>query len=223
MIEEKLYSMQDKQYRDFQSKLIPNINKDSFIGVRTPCLRKLAKELVKNGEYLSFLNELPHNYFDENQLHAFIISEIKDFDECLKVLNEFLPYVDNWATCDQMSPKVFKNNRNKLINEIKKWLVSDKSYVIRFAIGMLMAHFLEDNFDTKYSDMVANIKSDDYYVNMMRSWYFATALAKKYEKVIIYIERGSLDKWTHNKTIQKCIESNRISNKQKEYLRNLKM
>ena len=222
-ITDKLFKLQDIKYRDFQAKLIPNIDINKVIGVRTPDLKKYAKELVKDNNYSSFLNDLPHKYFDENQLHAFIISEIKDFDKCIEYINSFLPYVDNWATCDQMSPKIFKKYPNKLISNIKKWIKSKKTYTIRFGIGMLMQYFLDDNFKKEYLELISNIQSSEYYVNMMISWFFATALAKKYEDTIFYLENNKLDTWVHNKTIQKAIESYRITNEQKDYLRSLKI
>ena len=221
-IKEELFKLQDKKYRDFQVKLIPGSRIDSMIGVRTPELRKFAKELVKENSYESFLKQLPHKYFDENQLHAFILSELKDYEECISYVKDFLPYVDNWATCDQMSPKVFKKNKDKLLIEIKKWIKSKETYTIRFGIGMLMQYFLDDDFKKEYLELVSKIKSKEYYVNMMIAWYFATALAKQYDKVIPYLENNRLDLWTHNKTIQKSIESYRITAEQKEYLRSLK-
>ena len=219
---EELFNLQDKKYGEFQIKLIPTVDPKSIIGVRTPELRKLAKEIIKEKDYEAFLNDLPHKYFEENQLHAFIISEIKDYDKCVGEVNKFLPYVDNWATCDQMSPKVFKKNHDKLIDDINKWIKSKETYTIRFGIGILMQHFLDEDFKVEHLKLVANIKSEEYYVNMMRAWYFATALSKQYESAIKYIENNSLDVWTHNKTIQKAIESYRITDKQKEYLRSLK-
>ncbi len=219
----ELFKLQDKKYRDFQVKLIPGSSIDKMIGVRTPDLRKYSKELIKENNYKEFLDELPHNYFDENQLHSFILSEIKDYDECINYMNRFLPYVDNWATCDQMSPKVFKKNKDKLLLEIKKWLKSKDTYTIRFGIGMLMQHFLDDDFKKEYLKLVSKIKSNEYYINMMIAWYFATALAKQYKETIPYLEDKILDKWTHNKTIQKAIESYRITNEKKEYLRSLKI
>ena len=223
MIRDELFKMQDKEYRNFQAKLIPGKTIDVMIGVRTPDLRKYAKELVKKNEYESFLKTLPHDYFDEDQLHAFIISELKDYDECIAYVKAFLPYVDNWATCDQMSPKVFKKNKEKLLEEIKVWIKSDKTYTIRFGIGMLMQHFLDEDFKKEYLKWVSEIKSEEYYVNMMIAWYFATALAKQYESTIGYIEKQKLDRWTHNKTIQKSVESYRITDDQKNYLRSLKI
>ena len=219
-ITDKLFKLQDKKYQELQYKIIPNV--DNIIGVRTPELRKLAKKLVKENNYKSFLEELPHKYFDENQLHAFIISELKDFNECINYTNKFLPYIDNWATCDQRSPKVFKKNKDNLLKEIKVWINSKETYTIRFAIGMLMSYFLDEDFDKKYLELVSKIKSKEYYVNMMIAWYFATALAKQYKDTIIYLENNKLDTWVHNKTIQKAIESYRITNDQKEYLRSLK-
>lgn len=222
-IREGLFKLQDIKYRDFQSKLIPNVEKDFFIGVRTPHLRSYAKDLLKRDDVHKFLKDVPHTYFDENQLHAFILSGMKDYDKCMTYLKEFLPYVDNWATCDQMSPKVFKKHRDTLAEEIKKWLESDETYTVRFAIGMLMEHYLDEDFDISYPNMVAQIRSDEYYVNMMIAWYFATALAKQYDNVIGIIEKNRLDEWTHNKTIQKCVESYRITDEQKVYLRSLKI
>lgn len=222
-IQDTLFSMQDTKYRDFQVKLIPGSDTETMIGVRTPVLRSLAKELAKREDISVFLDDLPHKYFDENQLHAFIISAGKDYDVAIKRVNEFLPYVDNWATCDQMSPKIFKKHKKELLDEIKKWLKSKETYTIRFGIGMLMEHFLDDDFDPKYPKMVAGVKSEEYYVRMMIAWYFATALAKQYDAVIPYIEEKKLDPWTHNKTIQKSVESYRITPEQKEYLRSLKI
>ena len=222
-IQEELFKLQDIKYKDFSSKLIPNVSKDYFIGVRTPDLRKYAKELVKEEYIDKFLNDLPHKYFDENQLHAFILSELKDYDKCIEYINKFLPYVDNWATCDQMSPKIFKKNTDKLINEIKIWIKSKETYTIRFGICALMQYYLDDNFKKEYLDMISKIRSDEYYVNMMIAWFFATALAKQYDSTIPYIENNKLDKWVHNKTIQKAIESYRITPEQKEYLKSLKI
>ncbi|RRJ16633.1 DNA alkylation repair protein [Lachnoanaerobaculum orale] len=222
-IRAELFKMQDMDYRDFNSKLIPTVNKSLFIGVRTPELRKYAKQLAKREDIEEFLHSLPHKYFDENQLHAFIVSEIKDFKSCVDKVNEFLPYVDNWATCDQLSPKVFKKNHKELIAYIKEWLESDKVYTVRFGIGMLMEHFLDEDFDISYLETVSNIRSDEYYVNMMIAWYFATALAKQYERILPFIEKRSLEIWTHNKAIQKAVESLRISDEKKEYLKSLKI
>lgn len=222
-IQERLFKLQDEKYREFQVKLLPTVDPSSVIGVRTPELRKLAKELLKRDDTEGFLETLPHAYFDENQLHAFILSGMKDYDRCMAGVCAFLPFVDNWATCDQMSPKVFRKHKEDLLVHIKEWLRSDKTYTLRFAAGMLMEHFLDDDFDIRYPEMVAVIESDEYYVNMMRAWYFATALAKQYDSIIPYIEEKRLDKWTHNKAIQKSVESYRITPEQKAYLKSLKV
>ena len=192
------------------------------IGVRTPELRKLAKELAKREDIREFLNDLPHQYFDENQLHAFILSGEKDFEKCMEDLERFLPYVDNWATCDQTSPKVFRKHRKELLDAIRRWIESDHPYTVRFAIKMLMEHFLDEDFDPAYPEMVAEVRSEEYYIRMMIAWYFATALAKQYEAVLPYLEQKKLDVWTHNKTIQKAVESYRITEEQKIYLKSLK-
>ena len=218
----KLYSLQDMKYRDMQIKIIPTIEPESVIGVRTPELKTIAKDVLKAGDYKGFLGELPHKYFEENQLQAFIISGIKDLNECMEELEKFLPYVDNWATCDQMSPKVFRKHKKELLIHIKEWVNSDKTYTVRFGVGMLMEHFLDDDFDPLYPEMVAGIRSEEYYVNMMIAWYFATALAKQYESILPFIEEKRLDAWTHNKAIQKSVESRRIKDEQKEYLKTLK-
>ncbi len=222
-IRQELFQLQDKQYRDFQLKLIPTVDEDLVIGVRTPALRKYAKQLLKKDDIEDFLEDVPHKYFDENQLHAFIVSEIKDYDLCMERVNHFLPYIDNWATCDQMSPVIFKKNREKLPEMIEAWLGSDQTYTVRFGIGMLMAHFLDENFDKRYPEMAAGIRSEEYYINMMIAWYFATALAKQYEEAVRYIENRRLEPWTHNKAIQKALESRRITAEQKAYLKSLKI
>lgn len=222
-IKKALLKEQDLKYRELQIRTIPGIAEGAMIGVRTPILRNMAKEYAQKGDINVFLDALPHDTFDENQLHAFIISGMKDYDECMERLNAFLPYVNNWATCDQMSPKIFKKHRKELLKEIRVWLKSKETYTIRFGIGMLMEHFLDEDFDLAYPRMVAKIRSKEYYVNMMIAWYFATALAKQYEAVLPFIEEKKLDVWTHNKTIQKAIESYRITPEQKEYLRSLKI
>ena len=221
--EKLLFDLQDIKYRDFQAKLMPTVDPENMIGVRTPELRKLAKTLAKDSEADAFLADLPHKWFDENQLHAFIVSECKDFDKCVGLVELFLPYVDNWATCDQLSPKIFKKHRTELLEYIKKWISFDHTYTVRFAIGMLMEHYLNEDFDPAYPEIVAAVRSEEYYINMMIAWYFATALAKQYDAVIPYIEDRKLDVWTHNKTIQKAIESYRITDEQKNYLRTLKI
>ena len=221
-IREKLSSLQDLKYRDMQVRIIPSVKPESIIGVRTPELRKMAKELAQSREIGVFLENLPHKFFEENQLHAFIVSGMKDYRECLGTLNRFLPYVDNWATCDQMSPRVFKKHRPELMKSIRGWIGSAETYTIRFGIGMLMEHYLDEDYDPACPEMVAAVRSEEYYVNMMIAWYFATALAKQYEAVLPFITEHRLDTWTHNKAIQKAIESFRITPEQKEYLKSLK-
>ena len=221
-IVKRLFELQDKKYQEFQGGLIPTEDGSLMIGVRTPELRSYAKELSKREDIGAFLDDLPHRYFDENQLHAFIISEFKDYERCLSEVCRFLPYVNNWATCDQMSPKVFKKYKTELLPQIKKWIASKDTYTIRFGIKMLMSHFLDDDFDIVYPEMVAKLRSKEYYVNMMIAWYFATALAKQWDAVIPFLENHRLDTWTHNKAIQKSVESYRITDEQKAYLKSLK-
>lgn len=222
-MKDKLLKLQDIKYKSFQERLIPNIDKSVIIGIKIPVLRKLAKEMIKDESYIEFLDNLPHVYLEENLLHAIMVSELKDYNQCIFRLNLFLPYVDNWEVCDIISPKVFKKNNIKLIDEIKEWLNSKDEYIIRFGIEILMMYYLDDNFDISHHDLVSKIRSSYYYVNMMIAWYFATALAKKWDISIKYIEENKLDKWTHNKTIQKAIESYRITKEQKEYLRQLRI
>lgn len=221
-IQKVLFELQDLKYRDFHSKLMPTIDKQSVIGVQAPKLQQLAKELYKSGEYALFLKSLPHKYYEENNLHAFLIMQIEDFEDCMVELELFLPYINNWATCDGLKPKALKKTLPELIENIKVWLNSDKEYVKRFAINMLMTHYLDDNFLPEYADMVANIESEHYYVNMMIAWYFATALSKQYSTIISYFENNKLNPLVHNKAIQKACESRRITNSQKQYLRKLK-
>ncbi|BAL83760.1 hypothetical protein SELR_20520 [Selenomonas ruminantium subsp. lactilytica TAM6421] len=221
-IQQELFQLQDKPYQEFSSKLIPTVLPEKIIGVRTPALRQLAKEIMTSGEAEVFLSSLPHKYHEENQLHAFMISLVKEYDQCMAYVNAFLPYVDNWATCDQMSPKVFKKHRPELWGQIKIWLQAQDTYTVRFAIGMLMTHFLDEDFDLSYLEMAAQIRSEEYYINMMIAWYFATALAKQYEAALPFIEDKRLAPWTHNKAIQKAIESRRVSLEHKTYLRKLK-
>lgn len=219
----ELIRLQDKDYAVMQAKIIPTVAANRIIGVRTPALRTFAKSLYKDHDIDAFLSCVPHQYFDEDQLHAFIISLEKDFDKCIAEVDAFLPFIDNWATCDQLSPKVFKKEPKKLFPYIQAWIKSDKTYTVRFAIGMLMQHFLDEGFDTKYVDMVAEVRSEEYYINMMIAWYFATALAKQYELVLPYLEEKRLDIWVHNKAIQKSVESYRITDEQKAYLKTLKL
>lgn len=222
-IRNRLFELSDSKYRNMQIKTTPSVDAQAFIGVRTPPLRRLAKELAKREEISAFLSDLPHKYFDENQLHAFIISLDKDYGSCISKVEAFLPYVDNWATCDQMNPKVFAKHKSELLKHIKQWLKSDKTYTVRFGIKMLMDHFLGNEFDISYPKAVANIKSEEYYVKMMQAWYFATALAKQYDLILPFIENKSLDVWTHNKAIQKSVESYRITDEQKQYLKTLRI
>ena len=218
----ELKKRQDVKYREMQVRIIPTVKPERIIGVRTPELRQMAKQYAQAGDVDLFLKNLPHRYFEEEQLHAFILSGMKDYGECLAELNRFLPYVDNWATCDQMSPKVFRKHRKELLNSIREWIGSKETYTIRFGIGMLMEHYLDGDFDPAYLEMAAGVRSGEYYVNMMTAWYFATALAKQYDAALPYIEQHRLDDWTHNKAIQKAIESYRITPEQKDYLRTLK-
>lgn len=221
-IQNQLFAMQDEKYRDFHAGLIPNVAKENIIGVRTPVLRKFAKDFAKTKEAEIFLKTLPHQYYEENNLHGFLLETIQDYDKCVEAVERFLPYVDNWATCDSMSPKVFRKHLGALEEKINQWIRAKDTYTIRFGIEMLMKYYLNEAFDTKYCDMVAEIRSDEYYVNMMIAWYFATALAKQYDAVLPYIEQNRLAQWTHNKSIQKAIESRRITTEQKDYLRTLK-
>ena len=222
-IRQALFQMRDAEYAAFEAKLIPNIPPETVIGVRTPALRSLAKQLAKEGNADAFLHALPHAFFEENQLHAFLIGEEKDFARCMEMTKAFLPHIDNWATCDQFSPKVFGKYPDELRQEILRWLNASHPYTVRFAVGMLMRYFLDARFSPEYPERVAAVCCEEYYVNMMAAWYFATALAKQYDAVIGYIEAHRLPVWVHNKTIQKCIESNRITPEQKQYLRAQKL
>lgn len=219
---ERLSGLADEKYKDFQSKLVPNIPKDTMIGVRTPDLRMITKELRGTEEAEKFLAELPHRYYEENMIHFFLIAMIPDFEECAKAAETFLPYVNCWAVCDQATPKVFTKNHEKLLPLIRKWIKSEQVYTVRFAIRMLMNEFLEEDFRSEYLEWVAGVRGEDYYIRMMVAWYFATALAKQYDASVVYIEERRLDPWTHKKTIQKAIESYRISEEHKEYLKTLR-
>ena len=221
-IQKTLINLQDKKYKLFTEKLIPNIQPNCIIGVRAPELKKLAKQIDAQNKS-KFLINLPHNFLEENNLHAYIICQTNDFDKCIEYINKFLPYIDNWATCDSLRPKCLKHNPKKLLEQINIWLTSNHTYTIRFAIEMLMLYFLDDNFDKEFCEIISNIKSDEYYVNMMIAWYFATALAKQPKTAIKYLENKTLSNFVHNKTIQKAIESYLISNKQKQYLKTLKI
>ena len=222
-IEKSLFENQDLKYREFQAKLIPGVEIEEIIGVRTPVIRKLAKEFAKSEDIDDFLTALPHKYYDENNLHGFIISECKDYEKTIKYLDEFLPYVNNWATCDLLKPKSFRKNKELLKADALRWISSDLTYTKRFGIETVMSHFLDEDFDESFLSVIADIRSDEYYINMMVAWFFATSLAKQWESVIPYIESNRLDKWTHNKTIQKSVESYRITDEHKKYLRTLKI
>ncbi len=221
-IQKTLFELKDLKYKEFHAKLIPDIEKERIIGVRIPELRKLAKEYSKDNESGIFLKSLPHGYYEENNLHAFLIENIKDFDKALCETKKFLPYIDNWATCDSFLPPVFKKNTDKLLPEILKWIKSDKTYTVRYAIVLLMKLYSEENFKEDFLKEVSSIKSNEYYIKMAIAWYFAELLARQYEKTIPYIENHVLDHWTHNKAIQKASESYRISKETKEYLKALK-
>ena len=222
-LQQELFKLQDLKYRNFHSKLMPGIDKETIIGIRTPVLRKFAKEFAKTEAAEAFLKELPHQYYEEHNLHMQLISDIKDYERCLAEVKRFLPYINNWATCDMLAVKVVKKHLDTFIDEVYRWMESDHAYTIRFGISMLMRYYLEDAFQMEYPEKVAQIRSEEYYVNMMCAWYFATALAKQYDKILPFIEKQKLDVWTHNKTIQKAIESYRITPEQKEYLRGLKI
>ena len=221
-IYKELQALKEKEYADFQAKLVPTIEPSTILGIRVPKLRALAKSYIRGQKCQVFLDSLPHNYYDENMLHAILISEMKDYDKCINRLEAFLPYVDNWAVCDIMSPKLFKRYREDLMTRIKVWMASEETYTIRFGLGMLMTHFLDEDFRPEYLDMASSIRSDEYYVNMMIAWFFATALAKQWESALPYIEDKILDDWTHKKAIQKARESLRISKEKKEDLKGLK-
>ena len=219
---EELFALQDSSYGDFQAKLTPGIPREQFIGVRVPEVRKLAKKLAKEPGTASFLEDLPHKYYDENMLHALLLSEMKDYEACVAAVDRFLPYVDNWAVCDILSPKIFRRNKPALLKKIREWSASEKTYTCRFGIEMLMSHFLDDDFKPEYLEIPAAVRSEEYYVRMMVAWFFATALAKQWDEAVKYVEEGRLDTWTHNKTIRKARESFRITPEQKEYLQSLK-
>lgn len=222
-VQKQLFELQDLKYRDFHAKLMPTIDKEKVIGVRTPALRSYAKQFGKTEEAKEFMKVLPHKYYEENNLHGMLLEQIKDYDELIIELEKFLPYIDNWATCDLLSLRIVEKNLEDFLKKINKYIKSDQPYTIRFGISMLMKHYLDDNFKIEYANKVAAVQSEEYYVNMMRAWYFATALAKQYDSIIPFIEEKKLDVWTHNKAIQKSIESYRITLEQKEYLRTLKI
>ena len=221
-LEKKLFEMQDLKYRDFHSRLLPGIDKETIIGIRTPVLRKFAKEFAKTEAAEAFLKELPHQYYEENNLHMMLITRIKDYPKCMEEVQRFLPYIDNWATCDFPEPKCFRKNKKAVLEEVRKWIASTETYTIRYGIGMLMRLFLDEDFSPEYLEMAAGVQSQEYYVNMMIAWYLATALAKQWDATIPYLEERKLSEWVHRKTIQKAIESYRITPEQKDYLKTLR-
>ena len=223
MIRDRLFELQDREYSLFQAKLMPTVPPETIIGVRVPVLRKLAKEIIKENSFTDFLNHLPHEYYDENMLHALIISEFKNYDECIEAVDRFLPFVDNWAVCDIMSPKVFKKNKDKVMEKIREWSSSGLTYTCRFGLEMLMSHFLDDDFRAEYLEIPVGVKADEYYVMMMVAWFYATALTKQWDASLPYITNHRLDPKTHNKAIQKARESRCITPEQKDFLKTLKV
>ena len=218
-LQKQLFELQDTKYRDFHSKLMPETDKETVIGIRVPVLRKFAKEFAKTPEAESFLQQLPHQFYEENNLHMMLITGIKDYPKCMEEVQRFLPYIDNWATCDFPEPKCFRKNKKAVLEEVRKWIASTETYTIRYGIGMLMRLFLDEDFFPEYLEMAAGVQSQEYYVNMMIAWYFATALAKQWDAAVPYIEQHRLSEWVHKKTIQKAVESYRITPEQKEYLK----
>lgn len=222
MVEARLFSLQDRAYQSFHCKLIPTVDPDTVIGVRTPALRKLAKELSKQPEGAAFLQCLPHKYYEENSLHGFLIGEMKDYHQALAALEDFLPHIDNWAVCDSLKPSVFKKHLPELLPQIQRWMNAEHPYTARFGVETLMRFYLDQHFQPEYLAWAAAVRREEYYVNMMIAWYFATALAKQYSAALPYLEQRRLAPWTHNKAIQKALESDRITPEQKEALRKLK-
>lgn len=220
-IQTQLFAHQDLGYRDFQAKLLPTVQKDTIIGVRTPILRTLTKTFYKHSNMADFLSALPHTYYEENNLHGLLLAQIKEFTACLQATEQFLPYIDNWATCDLLSPPVFQSHTEQLLPAIQLWLQSPHCYTVRFGIGMLLRHYLDDHFQSVYLQWVAAVHAKEYYVNMMIAWYFATALAKQPTATLPFIENRQLSPWIHKKTIQKACESRRIPADQKAYLKTI--
>lgn len=218
-IQRRLLSLKDPSYRDFQCSLMPTVDKDRVIGVRTPILRKIAKELRGTKEAECFLLSLPHRYYEENNLHAFLIEQIADYNACIAALNAFLPFVDNWTTCDSMNPRILGKEKTRLLCDVERWISSEDTYAIRFGIKLMMTHFLDESFDPAYPARIAEIQSEEYYVNMMIAWYFATALAKQYDTILPYLSEHRLAFWIHQKTVRKAMESYRITEDQKRELR----
>ena len=222
-LRQQLFTMADPSYKSFHCALIPTVDPDTVIGIRTPVLRKIAAEFAKTEDAAAFLRDLPHSYYEENNLHGFLLEKIKDYDTLIAELNRLLPHINNWATCDLISPKIFPKHREELLEQIRIWVRDEHTYTVRFAVGMLMKFYLDDAFDPAFPELVAKIRSEEYYINMMIAWYIATALAKQYDAILPYLENRRLDPWTHNKTIQKAIESRRITPEQKSLLRSLKI
>ncbi len=222
-IQAELFELRDEKYRDFHSKLIPDMEKENIIGIRTPVLRKYAKQFAKTEDAAAFLQDIPHTYYEENNLHMMLITSIKEYGKCLKEIEKFLPYIDNWATCDLPAPKCFAGHKEELLPHIKQWIHSGETYTIRYGIGMLMRLYLDEDFKPEYADLVAGVTSEEYYVNMMIAWYMATALAKQWDAIIPYVEEHRFSDWVHRKTIQKAVESYRITDEQKGYLRSLRV
>ena len=221
-IQKHLFELQDMAYRDFHSRLMPDTDKETVIGIRVPVLRKYAKSIAGTELSEKFIKELPHHYYEENNLHMMLITRIKDYDKCLSEVERFLSYIDNWATCDLPAPKCFEKHKKELITVIRKWISSEKIYVVRYGIGLLLRLYLDADFDPAYLELVTAVQSEEYYVNMMIAWYLATALAKQWEETIPYLEERRLSEWVHRKTIQKAVESYRITKEKKEYLRSLR-
>ena len=222
-LQKQLFELQDLKYRDFHSKLLPGIDKEKIIGIRSPQLRKFAKEFAKTKEVVLFLQELPHTYYEENNLHMMLVSWMKDYGACLKEVRRFLPYIDNWATCDLPLPKCFEKHKTELLPEIQSWIMDTHTYTIRYGIGVLMRLYLDEAFLPEFPELVAQVRSEEYYVNMMIAWYMSTALAKQWETIIPYIEQKKLPEWVHRKTIQKAVESYRITPEQKAYLKTFRL
>lgn len=221
-LQQQLFAMQDKEYKEFHQKLMPTVSTDAVIGIRIPQLRKFAKEFARTEEAKDFLKELPHQYYEENNLHAFVIEQLRDYETTMRETEIFLPYIDNWATCDCFSPKVFKKHPKEVLEKIKVWIKSEKVYTVRYGIGLLMANYLEEYFQPEMLSMVAEIRTEEYYINMMCAWYMATALAKQYDAAIPYITEYRLTPWVQNKSIQKAVESRRIDEETKEFLKKWK-
>lgn len=221
-LQKELFALQDQKYRDFHSKLLPGIDKGSIIGIRTPVLRKFSKEYAEREDAGKFLQDLPHQYYEENNLHMMVITGIKDYDKCLEEIKKFVPYINNWATCDLPLPKCFSKHKEELLPQIREWIASDHTYMIRYGLGTLMSLYLDEDFKPEYLELAASVRSEEYYVNMMMAWYFATALAKQWEATVPYIEQRKLPQWVYRKTIQKAVESYRITPEQKTYLKSFR-